>query len=463
MAADILEVRRPPLHLLAGGVQVAEAALEGLGLEDRGRARLGIGPIAHLARAEDGAGGGEADRHLVVDRQGLAALRVVPALPQGLQQEGAGAAELRRGFRHLALDHRAVAERGGGGARRLVAGEPHEGVEQPARDAERHAGEARRVEMRGAEAVERRVHPPVGVGVALHRVGVGDEQVLDGVGVAAGAAQADDVPGDRSNRRCRAGTAWCARSARHRRRSGWSRPAPARGNGRPSRRRGRGRWRTASARKRGSRPPPPAPRRRPCPRRARRPDRPRSPAPPPAPHRPPPSSSRCPGRGTTRCWRRPPPPPPPSGRARRGPAPRRHRRGAAGCGTARRHAGRPARPPAGAARPRCAAPRLREAGRAPARGTRRRAGLRHRRGRPTRRSRPWRSCLGRTSLERGSFHPRQRGRQEAADGVGSEPLAPRPTVAQDAEPQRSGTATPHPRCDKSRAGGAARREARVAW
>ena len=48
--------------------------------------------------------------------------------------------------------------------------------------------------MGRAEAVERRVDPPVPVRVALHRVGVGHEQVFHGVGVAAGAAQADHVP-----------------------------------------------------------------------------------------------------------------------------------------------------------------------------------------------------------------------------------------------------------------------------
>src|SRR5919112_871705 len=55
----------------------------------------------------------------------------------------------------------------------------------------RVAAEARGVEVGGAETVERRVQPPVGVGVALHGKGGGHEQVLHRIGVAAGAAQSD--------------------------------------------------------------------------------------------------------------------------------------------------------------------------------------------------------------------------------------------------------------------------------
>src|SRR5215510_9910432 len=55
--SERLEVREVPLALLGHGVQVAEATLERVLLEDRGRARRVIGIVHNLARRMDGVAG----------------------------------------------------------------------------------------------------------------------------------------------------------------------------------------------------------------------------------------------------------------------------------------------------------------------------------------------------------------------------------------------------------------------
>jgi hypothetical protein len=73
-------------------------------------------------------------------------------------------------------------------------GHRHVGVEHAPRDADGDAAEAAGVEQRRADGIDRALLAPFLLDVARRRVGVGDEQVLDRVAVAAGATQAEHVP-----------------------------------------------------------------------------------------------------------------------------------------------------------------------------------------------------------------------------------------------------------------------------
>ena len=76
----------------------------------------------------------------------------------------------------------------------MLLGELDEIVEHRARDAERDRAKAHPEHVEDREAVERAALAPVGVGLAREAVGLRHEQVLDRVVVAAGAAQAHDLP-----------------------------------------------------------------------------------------------------------------------------------------------------------------------------------------------------------------------------------------------------------------------------
>ena len=109
-------------------------------------------------------------------------------------QKGARGRQFGLQLRDFLLDGVVARHRGRRGAALLAAGEFGQGFQQPPGDPERDAGEAGCVKKMGRNAVQRlRQHP------FLRRVAVGgvlirNEQVLDGVGIAAGAAQAQNVP-----------------------------------------------------------------------------------------------------------------------------------------------------------------------------------------------------------------------------------------------------------------------------
>src|SRR5262249_60305230 len=78
--SECLEVREVPLALLGHGVQVAEAPLERVLLEDRGRARRVIGIVHNLARRMDGVAGHATGGDALLLGQAFAARRMLVEL-----------------------------------------------------------------------------------------------------------------------------------------------------------------------------------------------------------------------------------------------------------------------------------------------------------------------------------------------------------------------------------------------
>ena len=128
--------------LVGDGVDVAEAPLEGRLREDRARAGGMIRRVHDLLGLVDGMGRGQPDGHAMVEREAAHALDLVPDVRERRQEEQARRAQLDLRLRDLRLDDRVVAHLMARAPRRLVARQPHEGVERGTGDAEGDAGEA---------------------------------------------------------------------------------------------------------------------------------------------------------------------------------------------------------------------------------------------------------------------------------------------------------------------------------
>src|SRR5208282_3268961 len=137
-----LEMRAAALQLLRHRVDVAEAALEGAALEDGGGAGRVIGGIRHLDGLLDSVSGGEADRHALLERDGIGALDRTPYLGKRAQEINARAAQARLGRAEVRLHDGTLPQFALVAARRLLLGKGQEGVEESARQAEGDASEA---------------------------------------------------------------------------------------------------------------------------------------------------------------------------------------------------------------------------------------------------------------------------------------------------------------------------------
>src|SRR5438445_366384 len=144
--ADRLEMLLPPLQLLRHAVDVAEAALERVLVEDRRRARRLIEDIDHLQRGVDREGRGEADRHPLVERQMTARRDRRGGRLERAEQPVPRRRKTRLGPRDLRLDHIVVAHRVARAARDLVARQLDEMAEHGAPDPKGDAGKTHRVE-----------------------------------------------------------------------------------------------------------------------------------------------------------------------------------------------------------------------------------------------------------------------------------------------------------------------------
>src|ERR1700730_14409681 len=192
--ADGLEMDWATLALLGTGVDVAQAALERGFVEARMRAGGTIDRGDALAGLVDRPGRGEAQPGVLLGPELPGTLRLLPHLGQGLVDQGAGRAQPRLALRHLRLDHVVLAQGAAGAAGDLVAGQDDKRVERAAGDAERDVGEARGIDHAAGEAVEQPRLAPLGLGVARGGVFLVDEDVVEAIAVAAGAAQPDDLP-----------------------------------------------------------------------------------------------------------------------------------------------------------------------------------------------------------------------------------------------------------------------------
>src|SRR5215472_8879359 len=192
--AHRLEMRLATLILLDHRVNVTEPPLEGVALEDRCRPRRVVGRVDDVARLVDGPGRGEPDGRVVICRQPSRPADIPPDLVERAQQKGARTTQPRFRLGDLRLNHVVIAQGAFGTARDLVAGEFDKSVERAPRDTEGYPGKARCVDIAAAKGVKQARLAWLGCGVAQHRVLLGYEQIGDRVAVAAGAAQADDMP-----------------------------------------------------------------------------------------------------------------------------------------------------------------------------------------------------------------------------------------------------------------------------
>src|SRR6266403_4501804 len=152
--ADRLEMDRSALALLGPGVDVAQAALERVLVEDRIRAGGTVDGGDDVAGLVDRPGRGEAQPGVLLGPELPGTLGLRPHLGQGLVDQGAGRAQPRFALRHLRLDHVVLAQSAAGAAGDLVAGYDDKRVERTAGDAERDVRKARGVDHPAGEAVE---------------------------------------------------------------------------------------------------------------------------------------------------------------------------------------------------------------------------------------------------------------------------------------------------------------------
>src|SRR5437879_1875320 len=106
----------PALQLLGHGVDVAEAPLQRMTLEDRGGAGRVIGEVDGLARLVNGVGRSAAHGDAVIERESGTGADLLPDRGQLLQEKGAGRADADLDLGEAGLHDRAVANRAPGAA-----------------------------------------------------------------------------------------------------------------------------------------------------------------------------------------------------------------------------------------------------------------------------------------------------------------------------------------------------------
>ena len=114
-------------------MHVAEAALERIAREDRGRAGGVIDGIDHVLALVRRVGAGELERGALRHRKRRTANCGVPTFAQGLHEIAARRCKLRLGERDLRLDHGIVAQHGRLRARPLGRRKCDKGIKRCAR------------------------------------------------------------------------------------------------------------------------------------------------------------------------------------------------------------------------------------------------------------------------------------------------------------------------------------------
>src|SRR6476469_2115370 len=178
---------QPPLQLLGHGVDIAEAALQRMVLEDRGGAGGRIGEVYGLACLVDGMGCGHPDRDPLLDRDGRAVAEILPDIGHRLQYEAARGAEIDFGLRQPGLNNGVVAQWALVAASHLVARQIDEAIKRAAGDAAGDAGKTNLVAGAGAHAIKRTALPTLPVEFTGDRVVRSNEEVIQGELVAGGA------------------------------------------------------------------------------------------------------------------------------------------------------------------------------------------------------------------------------------------------------------------------------------
>src|ERR1700674_1399212 len=118
--ADGFEMDGAALALLGPGVDVAQAALEGVLVEDCGRAGGAVDRGDDVAGLLDRPSRGEPQPGVLVAGEVAVLLGLVPHLGEGRVDEGARRAQLRLRLCHLGLDHVVLTQGLAGAARDLV-------------------------------------------------------------------------------------------------------------------------------------------------------------------------------------------------------------------------------------------------------------------------------------------------------------------------------------------------------
>ena len=91
------------LQLLGDGMDVTEAPLQRMGVEDRRGAGRIIGEVDSLAASVDRMGGGHSDGHALLDRDQGAGAEMLPDFGHRLQQIGSCRAQIDLGLRKARL------------------------------------------------------------------------------------------------------------------------------------------------------------------------------------------------------------------------------------------------------------------------------------------------------------------------------------------------------------------------
>src|SRR5258708_40106100 len=95
----------PALQLLGYSMNVAEATLERMVLEDRGGTGCVVGEVNRLTCLVDGMGRGHADGDALLDRDRGSSAEMLPDIGHRLQHEAARGAQIDFGLGEAGLHH----------------------------------------------------------------------------------------------------------------------------------------------------------------------------------------------------------------------------------------------------------------------------------------------------------------------------------------------------------------------
>src|SRR5438445_903848 len=169
----------PALQLLGHGMNVTEATLERMVLEDRGGAGRVVGEVDRLTCLVDGMCRGHAYGDALLDRDRGSSAEMLPDLGHRLQHEAARGAEIDLGLGEPGLHHGIVAQRALAAARHLVARHVDKAVERAARDAAGDASEADLIAGAGAHAIERTALATFPIELAGDRMVGSNEEIVE--------------------------------------------------------------------------------------------------------------------------------------------------------------------------------------------------------------------------------------------------------------------------------------------
>src|SRR5579859_439620 len=192
--ADGFEMAEAPLQLLGHGMNIAEAALQRMALEDRSRAGCVVSEVDRLARFVNRMRCSHAHGHALRHRDDRTGAEMLPDLRHRLQHEAPCRTQADLGLGEIGLHDGVVPDRALAATRHLGFCKIDEAIERAAGDAASYTRKADLIAGAVAHAIERAVLAAFAPELADDGVIGSHEEVVERELVARGAAQAHRVP-----------------------------------------------------------------------------------------------------------------------------------------------------------------------------------------------------------------------------------------------------------------------------